>query len=613
MNNNKTTYLELLAPAKNSECGIAAINAGADAVYIGAPKFGARVNAGNTITDIEKVINYGHKFNVKTYVTVNTILYDNELEDAGKLIHELYNLGVDAVIIQDMGIMEMDLPPIPMFASTQCHNNSAEKILFLEKCGFKRVILARETTLNQIRDIKKNSTVDLEYFVHGALCVSYSGQCYFSQSVIGRSANRGECSQPCRMCYTLKNNQGRVIAKDKNLLSLKDLNLSDRLDDLIESGITSFKIEGRLKDIDYVTNVTAHYRKKIDKILQGTKNYKKSSSGISSYSFDPNPHKSFNRLFTQYFIDGRKEKVITFNYEKSLGEEIGKIKSVEPRHFTIDRKNDLINGDGICFFCDDVLFGTGINQIIGEKIFPNDMKNIQKGMIIYRNYDHAFVKSINSNPPKRNIPIVMDFCETDDGFILTAKDEDGFKSDVELSIPKLLAQNKNKSLEMINKQLAKSGDSIFDISEIRIRLNQPYFLQVSVLNNMRREALEKLEQSRISGYKRIEFSHIPNDFPYPVKELNYFSNISNKLAKQFYQRHGSIITEEAFELRKDYKNKIIMVTKHCLKYQFGFCGRYSKNPAEQSNEPWFLENNNKKYKLEFDCKECVMRVLGCSR
>ncbi len=387
--------VELLSPAKNATFGIEAINHGADAVYIGAPKFGARSAAGNSMQDIESLINYAHKFNARIYIALNTILKGNELPEAQQLIRNLYNVGADAIIIQDMGILQLDLPPIALHASTQTDNRTVEKVDFLEKAGFSQVVLARELSLEQIKNISSRTSVPLEVFVHGALCVSYSGQCYISQSLGKRSANRGECAQYCRLPYNLIDAEGKTILADKHLLSLKDLNLSNYLTDLIDAGVYSFKIEGRLKDLDYVKNVTAFYRQRLDEILSTSKTKKKSSSGNIFYFFEPNPEKTFHRGSTCYFLHGRTEDTIaSFDTPKSTGEYIGKINDVTKNYFTISKNKlspTLHNGDGLCFinkrgeFC-----GFRLNKVEENRLYPAQMPMIDKNTTVYRNLDYEF-------------------------------------------------------------------------------------------------------------------------------------------------------------------------------------------------------------------------------
>ena len=603
--------IELLAPAKNLESGITAINYGADAVYIGASKFGARVAAGNSLADIKKLSDYAHKYNSKVYVTINTILFDNELDEVEKAIHQLYNEGIDAVIIQDMGILEMNLPPIPIFASTQTNNYTWQKIKFLEDIGIQRVILARELSLPQIKEIKAHTNVDLEFFVHGALCVSFSGQCYFSHAIDKGSANRGACAQACRAYYSLIDNSGKMLIKNKHLLSLKDLNLSNHINDLMDAGISSFKIEGRLKDIDYVKNITSHYRKQIDQALAKRDGFKKSSSGKVYFDFTSDPEKTFNRGYTNYFIKNRNKDIVSINTQKSLGKPVGKVKSISDNYtyFMLDSTEKLINGDGICFFDkQEILQGTKINKTDNNKIYPSSFDNIEIDTEIFRNFDAGFTKQLSSSKTERKISASISITENENGISINAIDEDENKIQWSYKKTKETARNPDKALENINKQLSKSGDSIFKIKELTVNLKTPLFFPISELNELRRKTLTLLEDERLKNYTRESFQITKNETPYPEKPIDYKGNVLNKNAVQFYKRHGAEITEKAFEIQTDFTGKEIMTTRHCIKYQMGACEKYEKTPRKIS-EPLYIQDNNRKYKLEFDCANCVMKVV----
>jgi len=552
--------IELLAPAKDFETGKVAIQCGADAVYIGANKFGARASAGNNLDDIKNLVKFAHKYWAKVYITVNTILKDSEIIEAQQLIHKLYELGADAIIIQDMGLLELDLPPIPLFASTQVHNNTWQKVDFLEKVGFQRVILARELNLEEIKEIRANTNIELESFAHGALCVSYSGQCYLSYANGGRSGNRGECAQPCRKAYTLTDSQGQILAKDKYLLSLKDLNLSNHLDDLIKAGVTSFKIEGRLKDINYIKNIVSYYRHKIDKTLS---------------SFEFNPHKTFNRGYTNYFLTGRNKKITAFNSPKHIGEPMGLIETVK-----------LNNGDGVTYFDKD-------NKLQGT----NEPKLIKKGTYIYRNFDYDYLKQLKALKIKRKIEVKINFSL--DGLRLT--DEDGNTIKHEINEKLKPAQNSEMARQNILKQLSKLGETDFYSEEISISLDETPFIPVSSLNKIRRQAVEKLEQERLRNFPKKSFKIVPNDYPYPAKKLDFSANVLNNHAKQFYNRHGICEIEPAAESGINMAGKKLMTTKHCLKYQFNLC--------KKSEEPLYLIGEHNKYRLEFDCNKREMFVL----
>lgn len=603
------TTIELLSPAKNLDCGIEAINHGADAVYIGAAKFGARKAAGNNIQDIEILIKYAHKYYSKVYITINTILFDDELEGVKKIINQVYQAGADALIIQDMGLLELDLPPIPLHASTQTHNYYLDKIEFLQNVGFQRVILARELSLNQIKNIKRNTNIELEQFVHGALCVSFSGQCYFSQAVYGRSANRGVCAQACRLPYSLIDAKGNVLAKDKHLLSMKDLNNSAYLNELINAGVSTFKIEGRLKDVGYVKNITSYYRQKIDSLIETDNSIKKASSGKTKFYFNPVPEKTFSRGFTDYFLHERQKDIVSLNTPKAIGEFIGKVSFVDNDYFVINSKLELHNGDGICFLNkDDKLIGVNINNVVQNKIYPAEKINIKEKTIIYRNLDKEFTKKLNSNnTSQRKIDVEFIFEETDKGFCVRVKDEDDNFAEYCYDCQKILSKNENNLNTNIKKQLSKTGNSIFSASKIEVKTDENYFIQISVLNNMRREVLTLLEKEREKNYKLQRVKFIKNDFPYPAKELDFNANISNIKADEFYKRHRVEKTKPAFELQKQVDGKTIMTTKHCLKYQFGLCPKINKNA--NIVEPLYLVDKNNKYRLEFDCDNCVMKIV----
>ncbi len=601
--------IELLAPAKDLESGIAAINYGADAVYIGAPKFGARVAAGNSLEDIKNLCEYAHLFYAKVYVTLNTILYDNELEEVEQLIHKLYEIGADAIIIQDMGILEMDLPPIPFFASTQTNNYTWQKVKFLEDAGIQRVILARELSLKQIQEIRSKTKVDLEFFIHGALCVSLSGQCYFSHAIDKGSANRGACAQACRSYYSLKDKDGKTLAKNKHLLSLKDLNLTDHINELLDSGITSFKIEGRLKDIAYVKNITSHYRKHIDLALETRKDFIKQSSGNIYSDFNSDPERTYNRGYTNYFINGRIEGIASIDTPKSIGKEIGKVKSIGPDYFKIESSLTLHNGDGICFFDDSlVLQGFNVNKVDNTKIHIDKTQDLKPGTIIYRNYDHQFNKQLSNSRTERKISVDIEINETEEGISIQAKDSDNIAITWDYNKQKEEAKNAELAIHNIKKQFSKGGDSVFRVGNVSVNINTPLFFPISELNELRRKTFGLLKDERIKTYQRSEFKTEKTSHNYPDEFLDYKGNVLNQKAINFYKRHGVKMIENAFEAQHNFKSKEIMTTRHCIKYQMGACEKYNNN-AIKLNEPLFLEDNNRSYKLDFNCKDCMMKVI----
>ncbi|MHC1703878.1 MAG: U32 family peptidase [Tenuifilaceae bacterium] len=598
--------LELLCPAKDYETGVAAINYGADAIYIGAQKFGAREDAGNSLADIEKLIKYAHQYFVKIYVTVNTIIFEKELDQVKSLIEDLYKIGVDAIIIQDMAILEMDLPPIPIFASTQTNNASLEKVKFLEEVGFKRVILARELSIEEIKNIRSKTKVDLEFFVHGALCVSYSGQCYFSQAITGRSANRGACAQPCRSSYDLVDSNGKILIKNKHLLSLKDLNLSGQIADLIYAGITSFKVEGRLKDISYVKNITSHYNRILNEIIKNNTHLKRSSSGRCEPSFIPDPDRSFNRGFTTHFINERQVEQSSMDTQKSIGKRLGTVSKVDDDWFSIKGNPELVNGDGLCYInSKGVLTGIRVNRVDSSKIFPfGDMSDIKVGLEIFRNFDQQFTKLLSSDNQKRLVNCKINVMQSDSAITFSVVDEDNISVNKTLEDNFSPANNPEKANEMLQTQLAKSGDTIFKVAEIEVNFKSPRFFPTSVLNQIRRELLDELLQKRIESYQRDSSSLPKNTVHFPDSNLDFKGNVSNSLSHKFYAKHGVEIIDDAFELQQK-ENVDIMVTRYCIKHEIGIC------PSKQNGEPTgklYLKDKINLYPLEFDCKNCLMKV-----
>ncbi len=602
---NKTKKIELLAPAKNKEIAFTAIDSGADAVYMGFEKFGARSAAGNSIDDIKTVIEYAHTFGVKVYITLNTIFTDEEITQVEKTIQNLYEIKADGIIIQDMGILELNLPPIPIIASTQCHNNTLEKIKFLEETGFKRVITPREFSLEEIKNITENTNIEVETFIHGALCVSYSGQCYLSQAIGGRSANKGQCAQPCRKKYSLVDDKNNYIEKNKYLLSLKDFNLSEHLKELILAGVTSFKIEGRLKDEQYIKNIVSFYRKELDKVLTEL-NLSKSSYGHSIINFEPNPSKTFNRGYTNYFLKGRSKDISATNYSKSLGEYIGKIKSITDKSFCLD-SGTLNNGDGICFFNQkNELIGTKINKSENNIITPNSMKEIKVNTKIYRNYDNKFETQDLKTKTVRKINTTIEIASKNNSIGFKITDENNISTQINIQNDFEKAKETEKAIQTIQKQLAKLGNSEFAATEIYIKLDEIPFIPVAQLNNIKRELVEKLQFERKNAYIQEKRTTEIKTITYPKTTLTYESNVSNKKAKTFYLKRGVKNIEPAAETQKSLSGKRVMTTKHCLKYMFNMCLNNSKN--KKPIELYLLDEYNKKYKLDFDCKNCEMHI-----
>lgn len=585
---------ELLAPAKNIDIAKQAIDCGADAVYIGSVSFGARQNASNSIEDIKELVNYAHKFYVKVFVTVNTIISDNEINDVKRLIKKLYEIGVDALIIQDMAILEMfingELPPIPLHISTQCDNRSVDKVGFFSKMCLPRVVLARELSLKQIEEIHKMyPKIELECFIHGALCVSYSGQCYLSQFIGGRSANKGQCAQPCRKRYSLIDDKGNIIASDKHLLSLKDFNTSDIIEKMVDIGVKSFKIEGRLKDEVYVKNVVGFYRQKLDKISE------KTSSGKVVLGFEPDLKKSFNRGYTHYFLEDRN-KCFNFDTPKFVGEKLGTISKVTDRYFEIKNLKTIINKqDGLCFGKNSE-FGCIVNNVEGNKIFPNKVnQSIKVGVEVFRNLDRKFEDTVLKTIAKRQIGVDISY---NDG-VITICDED--KNSVLINIEETeLANNKEKMIENFKKSFSKTGKSDFYIDSISIKSDLP-FIPVSKVNEYRRIAFDKLMIERLKNYKR-EIQKPLNYTKFIKEELDYRANVHNSLAEKFYKKCSSEVIEHSFESKVPYRQVELMRTKHCLKYAFDMC----KSPRKLI----LVDEKGVEYPLEFDCKHCEMCILS---
>lgn len=604
----KARKIELLAPAKNLECGIEAINHGADAIYIGAPKFSARANAGNTLDDIEALVEYAHQFKVRVYVALNTIVKDEELAETEKLIWDLYNIKADALIIQDMGIMMLNLPPIPLHASTQNDNRTVEKAKFLQQAGFSQIVLARELTMPEIKTISDEVSTPLEAFVHGALCVCYSGQCYLSEAISNRSANRGSCAQFCRLPYTLVDHEGKKVVQKKHLLSMKDLNLSDHLEEMMDAGVSSLKIEGRLKDLSYVKNVVTYYRKKLDRILSRRKEYIRASSGNSEYTFTPNLEKSFNRGYTEYFFNGRTPDMWSLDSPKSIGEPIGKIKEVFDRFFTLSGTKQLNNGDGLCFLNDNKeLQGLRVNKIEGEKVFPAENHlSLRKGTFVYRNYDHEFEKVLSKKSADRKIEVSIFLQESEVGFHVIIQDEDGTEAVVEILCNKELAQK--DQTENIKNNLSKTGNTIFKVIDVKLELTNNWFIPASIISEWRRSLTDKLLEKRLEEYPQEKVIHSQTSHSFPVKNITYLGNVMNDKSKQFYIQHQSTVEQFAFE-KMAQKDVPLMFTRHCIKQSMGWCPKETTSRPPYK-EPFYLLYNSTKLRLEFDCKNCEMKVYN---
>lgn len=576
-------------------------------MYIGAPKFGARAAAVNSLEDIAALVEYAHLYNARIYVTVNTILKDEELQETEKMIWALFRAGVDALIVQDMGITGLNLPPIPLHASTQMDNRTVEKVRFLADAGFRQVVLARELSLREISKIHEACPdVPLEIFVHGALCVSYSGQCYVSQACFGRSANRGECAQFCRLPFSLVDAEGRVIVKDKHLLSLKDLNQSDELEALLDAGASSFKIEGRLKDVSYVKNVTAAYRRKLDAIFARRKEYVRASSGSCRYAFNPQLDKSFSRGFTHYYLHGRTKDVFSFDTPKSLGEEMGTMKEARGNYLTVAGLKSFNNGDGVCYIDEQGrLQGFRINRVEGNKLYPQEMPRIKPRTVLYRNFDQEFEKILARKSSERRIAVSVRLTDTPFGFALTLTDEDD--NSVTLSLAREKEPARTPQEENLKTQLAKFGNTPFEAVRIDIDFAGNWFLPASVLADFRRQAVEKLISARRINYRRELFVLKPTAHAFPQSTLTYLGNVMNAQAVSFYTGHGVASIAPAFE-RAPAEKAVLMFCKHCLRYSMGWCPVHQRERSPYREPYYLVSTDGKRFRLEFDCKNCQMKV-----
>ena len=594
--------LELLAPAKNLECGIAAVDHGADAVYIGAHSHGARVSAGNSIDDIRTLCNYAHQFGVKVYVTVNTIVYDNELADTEQMIHELYQAGADAILVQDMGILRMNLPPIALHASTQTDNRTAEKVRFLQDVGFERVVLARELSVDEIADIHRQvPDMPLEVFVHGALCVAYSGLCYASQHCFGRSANRGACAQFCRMKFDLVDADGRELEHQRHLLSLKDMNLSNHLEELIEAGATSFKIEGRLKDASYVKNVTATYSQQLNDIIRRHPDtYCRASRGHVTYSFIPDLRKTFNRGYTTYFLHGRQPDIFSPDTPKAMGEYVGKVKELRRNSFNVSTTASFANGDGLCFIDDQhELVGFRVNRAEGNRLFPHQMPaGLRPGIALYRNNDQEFERRLSRASAERKIPLTMYLEATASGFRLSANGQSA-------TIDCEHQQAEKPQHDNIVRQLSKLGGTPYECSGVELPEDFNYFIPSSRLSDLRRSLMTSLGLVANEPGARCPraTSSLPSSYG-PRYDAPYLYNIANRLACQFY----GVAQPSAYELRGG--EGPIMQCRHCLRYALGYCVKHGGR-RPQWREPLSLRlADGRCFRLEFDCKRCQMNVYA---
>ncbi len=622
---NARHQLELLSPAKNADFGIEAITHGADAVYIGGPSFGARASAENTVADIARLAAHAHRFHAQVFVALNTILRDDELEDARKLIWQLYDAGADALIVQDMGLLELDLPPIQLHASTQTDIRDAAKARFLQDVGFSQIVLARELTLDEVKKIAAATECQLEYFVHGALCVAFSGQCYISHAHTGRSANRGECSQACRLPYDLADKDGNIIARDQHMLSMKDNNQSANLRTLAAAGVSSFKIEGRYKDLSYVKNITAHYRQLLDEIIEQPDAdgpaWQRASSGRSTFLFTPQAEKTFNRGYTDYFTNKRQHGIEAFESPKFVGEAIGRVTRIDTKagkFFEIERVAPIHNGDGLTWYdakgdltglrinrAEHDAAGEGVDRIFTADALPADLV---PGTSVFRNHDQAFERALEKKSADRRISVDARFFKTSDGYALALSDADGVTATASIQAAHEAAQQAERALGTIRDHIAKLGNTIFTAQEITLDVTDAPFLPASALNALRRDAVEQLEAARLQAHARPpRAAPVEPPVPFPDDSLSYLANVLNEKARDFYVKHGVKLIDAAYEANEEHGEVSVMITKHCLRYSFNLCPKEVKGIRP---DPMTLVNGKETLTLRFDCKRCEMHVMG---
>jgi len=625
--------LELLSPAKTAAIGVAAVNHGADAIYIGGPSFGARHNASNSVADIERLVQHAHRYHSRVFVTLNTILRDDELEPTRRLAFELYEAGVDALILQDMGLTMLDLPPIQLHASTQCDIRTPEKARFLQDVGFSQIVLARELDLHQIRSIAESiDRAVIEYFIHGALCVAYSGQCFISHAHTGRSANRGDCSQACRLPYEVKDSEGRIVAHQKHVLSVKDNDQSANLKLLVDAGVRSFKIEGRYKDLAYVKNITSHYRSLLDQILEENPLLQKASSGTTRFFFVPEPQRSFNRGSTDYFIHGRQEDIGAFDTPQSAGLPLGWVEKTRADSFDLvlnEGTGALNNGDTLTYYdLQKELKGFRVNvaESLGEsrwRAFPNEpmagFKDLRQGVELSRSRDMAFERLMESDrTAERRIALDMTLSETAEGILLELQDDEGHKVTLKHDQERQPARDQARAESAIREALGKLGNTLFEARTITLnplKTNPLGFWPPSLLNEIRRQGIAALESLRADTFERLPRAiPIEPPAPYPGDSLSYLANVYNHEAQRFYLKHGVTVVEAAYESHEALGEVSLMITKHCVRYSLSLCPKQTKGVTGVQGtiraEPLELINGKEKLTLVFDCKPCEMHVMG---
>lgn len=625
----KKHQLELLSPARDINIAKEAILHGADAVYIGGPGFGARHNAANSVSDIADLVSFAHLFHAKVFVTMNTILHDDEVEPARKLIHLLYDAGVDALIVQDMGVMEMDIPPIELHASTQCDIRRLEKAQFLSQAGFSQIVLARELNLQQIKEISDSVDAAVEFFIHGALCVAFSGQCNISHAQTGRSANRGDCSQACRLPYTLKDDAGRVVAYDKHLLSMKDNNQTDNLRALVDAGVRSFKIEGRYKDVSYVKNITAHYRQLLDEILTDRPDLAPASSGYTQHFFAPNPDKTFHRGSTDYFVSDRKIDIGAFDSPKFVGLPVGQLIGIGKKDLTVQTDTELTNGDGLNILVKREVVGFRVNTVqplcefddegtqywqykVTPNEMPEEMARVRPPVALNRNLDHNWQQALLKTSAERRVLVNWQIESTQAALTATVTSEEGISASVTLEGPFDAATNAEKSMQQLQDTFSKLGTTIYHADNINIE-GDAWFIPGSQLKALRRDAIEALTAARIAQHPRGSRKAVSDPAPvYPDTALSFLDNVYNENARAFYKRFGVELIEPAFEAHAETGDVPVMITKHCLRFSFNLCPKQAKGVTGVITKvkDMQLVHGDEVLTLKFDCKPCEMHVVG---
>lgn len=617
----QNAHLELLSPARDTAIAREAILHGADAVYIGGPGFGARHNASNSLQDIAELVPFAHRFGAKIFITLNTILHDDELEPAQKLITNLYDAGVDALIVQDMGILQLDIPPIELHASTQCDIRSVEKAKFLSDVGFSQIVLARELNLQQIKAIHEATDATIEFFIHGALCVAYSGQCNISHAQTGRSANRGDCSQACRLPYTLKDDQGRVVAFEKHLLSMKDNDQTANLGALIDAGVRSFKIEGRYKDMSYVKNITAHYRQMLDAIIEERGDLARASAGRTEHFFVPSTDKTFHRGSTDYFVNQRQMNIGAFDSPKFVGLPVGEVLKVNKETLDVEVSEPLANGDGLNVLIKREVVGFRANTVekIGEnryRVWPNempaDLHKARPHQVLNRNLDHNWQQALLKTSSERRIAVDIELSGWQEQLVLTLTSEDGVTVTHTLDGEFATANNAEKALSQLHDGVAKLGQTLYYARNVDVMLPEALFVPNSQLNQLRRETVDLLDRARLNAYVRGSRKAVASPAPvYPESHLSFLANVYNHKAREFYHRYGVQLIDAAYEAHEEKGDVPVMITKHCLRFAFNLCPKQAKGSIKSwKATPMQLINGDEVLTLKFDCRPCEMHVIG---